>query len=346
MDNPVDGAWRAPYRRPSAPNPPWVTRPARGTGRPGREPDEPRKTEGPGRYDERPRRERSPDGPHRHDRQEECLDRPRDPLPTRVEFCPPLPAGYDDAIERGLAALGIRLPTAARAAIDGHVRLLLAWNGAINLSAVRDPVRIAVRHVVDSLTGVAVLRRRRIDRFIDLGSGGGFPGIPLAAALPADRALLVDSIAKKIRFLATVAAAVGLEERVAAEAVRAEALAGSRDRERWPAVVVRAVAPLPELIEIGLPLLEPGGILVAWKRVADDGPAGLDAELAGAARALAAVDPGGRLEVAPSIAEDAIAREPAVAELASHRLVVVERGARPIDRRWPRDPAARRRDPW
>src|SRR6185369_17877151 len=163
---------------------------------------------------------------------------------------------YDDALADGLDALGIVLSAEAREAIDGHVRLLLAWTGAINLTAIRDPAAIAIRHVVDSLTGLAILRDRGIDRFVDLGSGGGFPGIPLAAALPADRALLIDSIGKKVRFLETVVAAVGLGGHVAAEPARSESLASNRaDRGRWPAVTARAVAPLAELIELALPLL-------------------------------------------------------------------------------------------
>ena len=212
------------------------------------------------------------------------------------------------------------------AAIDGHVRLLLAWTQAINLTGIREPAAVALGHVVDSLTALPLLRARGITRVLDLGSGGGFPGLPLAAALPAERALLVDSIAKKVGFLRAVIDATGLAGRVAAEAVRAEALAHDpRDREAWPAVVTRAVAPLAELVEVGLPLVAPGGVLVAWKRVP------LDAELADAAPALAMLR-AGRLEVV----------DPGVAGLERHRLVVVERGG-PIDATFPRDAAERRR---
>ena len=342
MDNRVDARRRSPYCPASAPNPPWVTRPARGPGKPGHEPDEPRKTEGRGRCDERPRRERSPDGPHRHDRQEGCLDRSREPLPTRVDSCPTLPAAYHDALDAGLAALGLVLEPDARAAIDGHVRLLLAWTGAINLTAIRDPAGIATRHVVDSLTGLAVLRGRAIDRFVDLGSGGGFPGIPLAAALPADRALLIDSIGKKVGFLTTAIDAIDLGERVVAEAARSESLAASRaDRGRWPAVTARAVGSLADLVEQALPLLRPAGILVAWKRGPVDDPAGLGGELAAARRALATIDPAGRISV-----EAAVAPASGIPDLADHLLVTVERGPSPIDPGWPRDPAARRRTPW
>ena len=278
----------------------------------------------------------------RHDRQEECLDRPRDPLPTRVGQCPPLPQAYHDALDAGLADLSIELESTARTAIDGHVRLLLAWNRAINLTAIRDPAEIAVRHVLDSLTGLATLRERSIDRFVDLGSGGGFPGLPLAAALPADRALLVDSVAKKARFLMTVTAATGLDDRVVAVAARAEALAADpSDRARWPAVTARAVSSLGELAELALPLLRPHGILVAWKRIGSDGA--LDAELLAARRAVDAIDGHGTIEVLVPLSGRAAER---MSQLAAHRLVVVTRSNVPIAPGWPRDPASRRRMPW
>ena len=86
-----------------------------------------------------------------------------------------------------------------------HVRLLLAWNQAINLSAIRDP-RAAVReHILDSLSAVELLRARQIDALLDLGSGGGYPGLPLALALPARRCLLVESVGKKAAFLSAAA---------------------------------------------------------------------------------------------------------------------------------------------
>lgn len=270
------------------------------------------------------RRERLPDGLVQP--QEDALDRPREPLPTRVQDLPQLPGSYASVVDDGLRALSIDLPDGARAVIDGHVRLLMAWTAAINLTAIRDPAEIARLHVLDSLAAVPALRDRGITRILDIGSGGGFPGIPLAAALGSDRALLVDSVGKKIRFLRTVIRATGLERRVAAEPERAEAVARDpRDRGAWPAVTARAVTSLEELVELGLPLVAPGGVLVAWKRAPVDDE--LDAA-AGALRALRA----GRVQVLRS----------GVPGLDDHRLVVVPRDG-PVDVRFPRDPAERRR---
>ena len=164
---------------------------------------------------------------------------------------------------------------------------------------------------------------------IDLGSGGGYPGIPLAAALPIERALLIEPIAKKAAFLSVVATATGLADTVEAASVRAEALAGDRrHRGCWPAVTARAVAGLAELVELAFPLLAPGGCLVAWKR------GDIRSELAAAGRAVTALG-GGTIDV----------RRVEVAGLEDHRLVVATtRTAAPSE--YPRDPATRKRRPW
>jgi 16S rRNA (guanine527-N7)-methyltransferase len=254
---------------------------------------------------------------------------PHKPLPTRVADTPDLPHTYHDAVERGLDSLGLTLTNEARSVIDGHARLLLAWTQSINLTAIRDPAEVALGHVVDSLSALAILRDRRVERFVDLGSGGGYPGLPLAAALPAARALLAEPIGKKSIFLRTVIEATRLEGTVEATAVRVESLAGdARHRGRWPAVTARAVAGLAELVELAFPLLSPGGILVAWKR------GDLAAELAAGERAITALG-GGRLEVQP-------VRVPG---LEGHCLVLATaRGRAP--EAYPRDPGTRKRRPW
>jgi 16S rRNA (guanine527-N7)-methyltransferase len=256
------------------------------------------------------------------------VDRPREPLPSRVEDLPDLPSESLTALEEGLRTLGLTdLPAEAHAAIEDHLRLLLAWNEAINLTAIRDPAEAIRRHILDSLTAVSILRRQRVDAFVDIGSGGGYPGLPLALAVPARRALLVDSVDKKARFLRTAAAAVAPGGSIEAFAGRAETLAADRrHRERWPAVVARAVGSVAELAELGLPLIAPGGVLVAWKR------GDLAQELAAAEHPLRVLG-GGPPTVVPV--------DPALG-LDEHVLVVVVK-ARPTPAGYPRDPAVRRR---
>ncbi len=270
--------------------------------------------------------------------EEVALSRPREPLPTRVEGLPELPTSFRAALDEGLRALRLALAPDARRAIEGHARLLLAWTEAINLTAIRDPEAVARLHVVDSLSALPDLAavptatdgtRGRSLRFADLGSGGGYPGIPIAAALPDAHVLLVDSVAKKARFLEVAARAIGLDDRLAVFAGRAEAVASEASlREGHDAVLARAVGSLAELVELAFPLLRVGGVLVAWKRGA------IEDEIAAARRSLAALGGGvvgERAVVAPG--------------LSGHRLVTVRKEG-PTRDVYPRDPGARRRHPW
>ena len=253
----------------------------------------------------------------------------REPLPTRVQDTAALPPAFGHALGRGLAELGLVLDPPARAAIDGHARLLLAWTAAINLTAIREPTAVATGHVVDSLTAVRWLRASDAVRVLDVGSGGGYPGLPIAAALPAAAVTLLEPIAKKATFLRTVVEATGLAVRVAVVTARAEDLAADPDRRAtWSTVTARAVGPTADLVELAFPLLARGGALVVWKR------GDLDAELAAARRTIDALG-GGTLEV----------HDVAVDGLPGHRLVVATRTGRVPDQ-YPRDAAARRRRPW
>jgi 16S rRNA (guanine527-N7)-methyltransferase len=274
--------------------------------------------------------------------------RERAPLPTDVSSLPELGPGYASTLAAGLTSLGLTLTAAAAAAIDAQARLLLAWNQHINLTAIRTPDGVARLHVLDSLSAVRVLRERVVatPAIMDLGSGGGYPGLPLAVALPAARLTLVDSVAKKTRFLEVVAGAAqdalagqGSSNGVVMEiiAARAEQLAADDHRESWDVVTARAVGTLAEVAELGLPLLRRGGLLVCWKREAASPDAegiraaGLDREIQDAGPLLTdlGADPP---EVVPVEA----------AGLSGHRLVLVHK-VRPTPRRFPRLPAERRR---
>jgi 16S rRNA (guanine527-N7)-methyltransferase len=175
-----------------------------------------------------------------------------------------------------------------RAALEGQARLLLAWSPVVNLTAIRDPAKIALEHVGDSLAAVPILldllaaRRppRRPVGLLDVGSGAGYPGVPVALAIPVAHALLVDSVGRKAAFLDAVANAgrqafeAHGEEPVPVRVTqtRAEDLASDPGhRDHWEIVTARAVAALPALVALALPLVRPGGRLVAWKRDAGDG---------------------------------------------------------------------------
>lgn len=153
-------------------------------------------------------------------------------------------------------------------------RLLGLIAGApVSITAVREPSRAVEAHVADSLSGLLIPQLREASSLADLGSGGGFPGLVLAAALPATTVTLVESVQKKASFLEAAATELDLRN-VAVVAQRAEDWSAGRASQA--VVTARALAPLTTLVEYAAPLLEGDGSLVAWK-----GPAA-DAELADA----------------------------------------------------------------
>ena len=123
-------------------------------------------------------------------------------------------------------------------------------------------------HVADSLSGLEVDALRRARRIADVGAGAGFPGLPLAVALPAAQVDLIESSRRKCAVIERLAAAAGAGN---ARAVpeRAETWASGEGREVYDAVTARALAALPVLVEYAAPLLREGGTLVAWKGAPD-----------------------------------------------------------------------------
>jgi 16S rRNA (guanine527-N7)-methyltransferase len=268
----------------------------------------------------------------------------RQELPTDADQLEPMGEEFDLALEAGLDELGLLDGPAAaplaRRSYEAHARLLRDWSAAINLTAIREPAAIARRHTCDSLSAVGRLAELTVPgaTLLDLGSGGGYPGLPLAAALPLTRVALVDSVGKKARFLRVAATAVASVLATAADAAptietmaeRAEDLAEEPDqRAAWGIVTARAVGSLAEVIELAMPLVREGGAVVAWKREEERG--GLRAELRDAGSIIRASG-GGRPEVLTIEASF----------LAGHRLVVVPK-QRPTPASYPRPASIRRR---
>ena len=170
-----------------------------------------------------------------------------------------------DILTRGLAQLG--LSGAAVPQLETYAALLLEKNKVMNLTAITAPEEVATLHLLDCayLLTAADFRGQAV---VDVGTGAGFPGMPMAILEPTARLTLLDSLGKRIDFLQETAEALKLEK-VSCIHARAEEFAAGH-REQYDYAVSRAVAALPVLSELTLPLVKPGGAFLAMKSVDSD----------------------------------------------------------------------------
>ncbi len=169
-------------------------------------------------------------------------------------------------LDEGLAALAVRLPPRARDSLAAYVALLAKWNRTYNLTAIREPERMVTHHVLDSLAVLPQLPSREGLRVLDVGSGGGVPGIPLAIAQPGWSIVLLDGNHKKGAFLQQAVIELGLRN---AQAVVARVEAYRPDAP-FDVVISRAFSDLATFVECGARHLAPRGQLVAMKGVFPD----------------------------------------------------------------------------
>jgi 16S rRNA (guanine527-N7)-methyltransferase len=174
------------------------------------------------------------------------------------------------ALVEGAAALGLTLDAAQVERFARYRDLLLDWNSRINLTAITDPEEVVTRHFLDSLTCAPLLpsiaTSAATPRLLDVGAGAGFPGLPLAIAMPWWDVTLLEATGKKVRFLETVIAELGLTN-AHALAGRAEEIAHQPAyRGRFDAVTARAVAALPALLEYCAPFARARGWIILPKK--------------------------------------------------------------------------------
>lgn len=164
--------------------------------------------------------------------------------------------------EMALAKLGIKLNDTQVEQFSIYADLLIEWNERVNLTSITDPQEIVIKHFIDSLT---LGRFMEAHKLADIGTGAGFPGIPLKILHPELHVFLVDSLAKRLDFLKVVIDQLGLHH---VETVHSRAEDFGRDskyRESFDRVTSRAVARLPILLEYAVPLLKKNGLFLAAK---------------------------------------------------------------------------------
>ena len=167
----------------------------------------------------------------------------------------------------GARQLGIVIDASVTALFSLHASELLTWNRKINLTAITDPREIAIRHFLDSLTPAGCIPDR--GRLLDIGSGGGFPGIPLKILKPSVSALLIDGAGKKINFLKHALRTLGLHN-IEARQMRAETLLKDPEYAAcFDVIISRALSDLPTFVKSALPLLAKHGTIIAMKGEVD-----------------------------------------------------------------------------
>jgi 16S rRNA (guanine527-N7)-methyltransferase len=167
--------------------------------------------------------------------------------------------------------LGIQLTTSQKEALAQYENELLTWNKRYNLTAINNPREVQVKHFLDSLTCTLALRDSPMERVIDIGTGAGFPGLPLKIIYPSIQLTLVDSVGKKAEFCRHVVNVLNLDD-VQIIQQRAENIGHDpAHREQYDWALARAVAIMPVLVEYLLPLVRVGGGVLAMK--GESGPA-------------------------------------------------------------------------
>lgn len=190
--------------------------------------------------------------------------------------------------EKKLEELGITLSDEQKQQFDSFYELLIEWNKVMNLTGITEYEEVNEKHFVDSLSIIKAIDLNDVDNLIDIGTGAGFPGIPLKIAFPHLKVVLLDSLNKRIKFLNTVIEELGLEN-IETIHGRAEDFAKQTEyREKFDVCVSRAVANLSTLSEYCMPYIHAGGMFIPYKS------GEIEEEVAGAKKAVHVL--GGKIE--------------------------------------------------
>jgi 16S rRNA (guanine527-N7)-methyltransferase len=169
---------------------------------------------------------------------------------------------------KNAAELGIEMDDRMLSCFDSYYKNLIEWNSVMNLTAITEKKDVYEKHFLDSLTITKIVSRETLDKgctLLDMGTGAGFPGLPIAIVFPNVHVILMDSLNKRIRFLEDTAQKLDLTNVTAIHA-RAEELARNKKyREKEDICCSRAVANLSTLSEYCLPFVKKGGYFISYK---------------------------------------------------------------------------------
>ncbi len=232
----------------------------------------------------------------------------------------------------GAGKLGIEFNARQIKQFELYYRELIEWNKKMNLTAITDYASVQVKHFLDSLTVTLAFPQEEMERpdfdIIDIGTGAGFPGVPLKILLPQPRLVLIEPTAKKTAFLRHIVHKLELENIEISNSRAEEAAHLSPYREQFALVLSRAVASLPELVELTLPFCRIGGRFIAQKK------GDVDEEVNGAKKAIATL--GGKLNQIKKIELD---------EFDDARYLVIIDKIHPTPNKYPRRPGMPKRRP-
>ena len=170
---------------------------------------------------------------------------------------------WDNLIVTGASLVGVTVTAPMLRGFAEHARSLLVWNRKTNLTAITDPEAMAVKHFVDALAPAGLIRTGA--NVLDVGAGGGFPGIPIKVVREDLAMTLVDAVRKKVSFIQHVIRSLGLAKTTARH-IRAQDLARQPDASGcFDVVICRALTDLAAFFELARPLVAPGGIAIAMK---------------------------------------------------------------------------------
>ena len=162
-------------------------------------------------------------------------------------------------------AMGIKLTAQQADQFQTYMELLLEWNEKINLTAITQPEEVVEKHFLDSLTLLSWGKLKQGAKVIDVGTGGGFPGLVLKILDPSIRLTLLDSLGKRIDWLQEVCEELGLHDVVCLKGRAEETARQKTHREQYDVAVSRALASMPMLAELCIPYVKPGGLFLAMK---------------------------------------------------------------------------------